>query len=517
MNKRGEILAAIDIGTNSFHLIVTRINPHTGRFRILTRQREIVRLGSSSSDMKYLSESATNKAIETLRHFKATADAYHAPIRAVATSAVREAANKNEFLSEVKRETGIAIEIASGSEEARLIYLGILQALPVFNETILSIDVGGGSTEFLVGRRRQSVYTNSLKLGAVRLTMKFFAEERLTKHSLKECRKFIEGLLTPVVRDLRRYSYSTVVGTSGTIQNIAKIIRYSRTGSLQGNVNHFSFDHDELDDVVERILKTKEKNAKGHIEGLDPARADIIVAGALILQNIFEECEIDSMVVSDYALREGVILDSIEKKYSRLKFHHLSDIRLGSINHLSEHFHGDRAHADHVARLALEIFDQTTSLHKLGSTEREYLEAAAILHDIGFFISHSLHHLHSYYIVRNAELLGFTENEKEIIANIARYHRKSHPKFKHETFGNLNDEEQIVVQKLAAILRIAEGLDRTHAGAVQAVRCRISATAVTCTLKRALRSKLNLEIWGANWKKGLFEETFGRKVAFVVQ
>jgi exopolyphosphatase/guanosine-5'-triphosphate,3'-diphosphate pyrophosphatase len=191
-------LAAIDIGTNSFHLIITEVETDTGNFKILGREREIVRLGSSSSDMKYLSRDAANRGIKTLKRFKALADAAGAQVRAVATSALREALNQDEFISQVRDEIGIKIEIASGYEEARFIYLGVLQSLPVFDNTVLLIDIGGGSTEFLVGQKRGILYDNSLKLGAIRLTQRFFPDGKYDNSAVKDCRKFIRGSMNPV-------------------------------------------------------------------------------------------------------------------------------------------------------------------------------------------------------------------------------------------------------------------------------------------------------------------------------
>ena len=220
------------------------------------------------------------------------------------------------------------------------------------------------------------------------------------------------------------------------------------------------------------------------------------------------------MTISEYALREGIILDTIEKYHRKSKFDHFHDIRYTSVLHIAETFQYEKEHARQVVHLALDIFDQTVPLHKLGPGERVYLEAAAMLHEVGLYVSHAQHHRHSYYLIRNAELLGFTENEKEIIANVARYHRKSHPKMKHEGFSKLNADDRDIVIKLAAILRIADGLDRTHASAVKSLRCRRSRSSVHFHLRKAKRGKIELEVWGANRKKELFEKAFHVNVHF---
>ena len=507
-------IAAIDIGTNSFHLIIAEINPSTGRFKTLAREREIVRLGSGSADMKYLSDNAMSRGIETLKRFKRMADAARAPIRATATSAVREAVNQDEFKRRVKSETDIKIEIISGMEEARLIYLGVLQALPVFNKQVLLIDIGGGSTEFLIGKQRKIQYDNSLKMGAVRLTHRFFSSKNIDSKSVKLCRQYISGLMNPISRGVRALDTEMVVGTSGTILNIASMIQRERDEEPSVRLNNFSFSRDELESIVEKVVRAKDAKQRSKIDGLDPSRSDIIVAGALILEQVFKEFKIKKMTVSEFALREGIILDTIEKAHKRTNGRSLDDIRYNSVLHLAENFGYEEQHSRHVAHLAIRIFDQTKRLHLLGKRDREYLEAAAILHEVGLFISHVQHHWHSFYLIRNGELLGFTENEKAIIANVARYHRKSHPKYKHEAFRNLTPDDQAIVTKLAAILRIADGLDRTHESLIKDISCRQSKRSVIMKLRRARRIPVELEIWGANRKKDLFESTFHRNVRY---
>jgi exopolyphosphatase/guanosine-5'-triphosphate,3'-diphosphate pyrophosphatase len=328
-------LAAIDIGTNSFHLVVAEVDPRTGRFRILDREKEIVRLGSGSTDMKYLSDPAMNRGIQTLTRFRRIAASMGAPIRAIATSAVREAINQEQFLRRVRTETGIKVEIASGIEEARLIHLGVLQSLPLYNQRILLVDIGGGSTEFLVGRRRHIAFSNSLKLGAVRLTQRFFRTGRTEKRAVRECRQYVKGMLAPIERSVARHTLETCVGSSGTIANIANIIRLRRGGSEDAPINGSRFTRRQLTEVVDEILSCNDTSERLRIRGLDAARADIIPAGAIILEQIFDSLGLRSMTVSEYALREGIILDTVEKWHASGRVHHLSDLRLSSVQHVA--------------------------------------------------------------------------------------------------------------------------------------------------------------------------------------
>lgn len=512
MKKKPDRLAAVDIGTNSFHLVIVEVDNAGQEFKVLDREKEIVRLGSGSSDMKRLSRQAMERGLAALKRFKALADALGAPLRAVATSAVREAANQEEFRVRAKREVGIEIEIISGFEEARLIYLGILKALPVFGKRVLLVDIGGGSTEFLLGQKDTILFDNSLKLGAIRLTERFFLYPKVRPRAIEECREYIRGMLNPVVRELKRRDWELAVGTAGTIENVAQMVRILRGEGRNGGLNNFRFTREELDHVVNRVLEARTPRQRAKIKGLDPDRTDIITAGVLILEQVFEELDLWQMTVSGYALREGLVIDTIHKRYKRKWV--FDDLRHKNVLSLAQRFNYDEAHAQHTALLALRLFDQTKSLHGLGEAERDFLETAALLHDVGFHISHAQHHLHSYYLIRNSEMLGFTEDEKEIIANLARYHRKSHPKPKHETFQRFDAHGQEIVRTLAALLRIADGLDRSHTNAVRDVVCRITPRRLKLSLRPAPGTDLTLEIWGALRKKALLEELFGRSVIF---
>ncbi|MBZ0201505.1 MAG: Ppx/GppA family phosphatase [Ignavibacteria bacterium] len=507
-------LAAIDIGTNSFHLIIVEVDTNTGKFNILGREKESVRLGSGSKDMKFLGEDAMNRGIEALKKFSSLAESAGAQVRAIATSAVREAVNQQEFIMRARVEAGIRVEVASGVEEARYIYLGILQSVPVFDKRILMIDIGGGSTEFLIGEGRDIHYDNSLKLGAIRLTERFFGDKDTDSKSVKACRAYISGFMASVTRQSAKHKYDIAVGSSGTILNIASMINLKRGGNVETRLNNFVFSKSELYEVVNEIVEAKSLKQKLKIPGLDPARADIITAGALLLEQIFKELKIKEMMISEYALREGIILDTIEKKFILKDEDHLGNLRYNSVMHVAENFRIEKEHSAHVTGLALKIFDLTKKLHKLGNIEREYLEAATILHEVGGFVSHSQHHRHSYYIIRNAEMLGFTENEKEIIANVARYHRKSHPKAKHADYVKLSAEDQLVIRKLAAILRVADGLDRSHTSSIKEIECTIVDKRIVFTL-HGDEANIELEKWGAESKKQLFEEVFGVEVVFV--
>jgi len=508
-------LAAIDIGTNSIHLVVVRFKDNK-RFEILAQEKEVVRLGSGSKDMKVLKDDAMDRAIETLKRFKQIADISKAEVKAVATSAVREALNQGAFLQRAKKEAGIQVEVISGFEEARLIYLGVLQTLPILEKKILLVDIGGGSTEFMLGRGGEVLEANSLKLGALRLTDSFFKADPLDFKAVSRCREFVRAFLNPMARTVLRKGYEIAVGSSGTILNLAQIVQVNRGDPPSRLLSNFAFTREELAEVVKALIKADTLKKRQKVDGLDPERADIILAGAIILEQVFEEMHIESMTVSDFALREGVILDTLQQSKADT-YSHLNDIRYKGVLHLADSCHYEEGHSHKVAQLSLQLFDQLQSLHQLEAVFREYLEAASLLHDIGFFISHAQHHRHSYYIIRNSEYLtGFTSHEIELIAQIARYHRKSAPKQKHEEFARLAPTDQLAIRKLSSLLRLASGLDRTHASLVETLRCELSGDNLTVYLKTAPGADAQLEVYTAESRKKLFEEVYGVKLNFLV-
>ncbi len=506
-------LAAIDIGTNSFHLIIVKILDD-GNFEIIDREKEVIRLGEGNTDeIKEIKKPAIERAIETLKKFKAIADSHNADIKAVATSAVRESLNKDEFRREIKLTTGVDIEVISGTEEARLIYLGVLKSVPIFDKYSLCIDIGGGSTELIVGKDGNILFSNSHKIGAVRLTQKFFPDYETSKDKIKECREWIKGEIFSSIRKIKEFPLDIIVGTSGTINSLGFLV-YSKSHKVDQNytiLNNFEFTDSDLKSVSKEILKKKSYEDRKKIKGLDSKRADIIPAGTIILQTIIDELQIKSITLSDYALREGIIIDELQKMGFLNKFPNLRNIRENSVMQLAKSSNYDLNHCRHVEKLAGQIFDQTKEIHNLDENDKEYLNAASILHDIGYHISHSNHHKHGQYIISNSELLGFNEDEIKIIANIARYHRKSHPKLRHQEYASLKSESREKVEKLSAILRIADSLDRTHQTLVEEIIIDNKDDSIIFKLKCETKYP-EVEIWNLERRQKLFEEIFNKKI-----
>ena len=514
MRKNNKYIAAIDAGTNSFHLIVVKALPD-GNFEIIDREREQIRLGEGNiGDIKNITPDAMARAVVAFRRFKGIADSHGAKIRAVATSAVRESLNKSELLKKVADETGVEIEVISGYEEARLIYLGVLKSVPVFERKALVIDIGGGSTEFIIGEKGKTHFSVSLKLGAVRLTQKFFPGNEITQNSITECRNWIHGELYNVAETAKRTGFDLCVGSSGTIMAAGSMIEASGKKKKSQNfiLNNYEIKRSDFTAIRDEVLNRKTEEKRRRIPGLDEKRADIIPAGILIVDEIFKLFGLEKMIISSYALREGLIIDTLQKDQTEEKRPAFLDIRRDSVVQLAGTCDFDRDHCNYVALLSLQVYDQLQRLHNLDKVCREYLEAAAVLHDIGYQISHTNHHHHSYYIIRNSELLGFNETEISIIAYVARYHRKSHPKESHNDFSSLSEKTQMIIRKLAAILRIVDALDRTHSKVVSRIESEISKNEVVLNLYIDPAKNAEIELWNLERRQGLFEEVYSKKV-----
>lgn len=514
MTRPPDRIAAIDLGTNSFRMLVAEARPGRSAFRVLARGKEMVRLGSGDPAMRRLAPDAMARGLASLRRFRQIAGRHGAVTRAVATSAVREASNRGEFLRRAEAEAGMRIEVASGDEEARLIYAGVLSALPAARRRrTLLVDIGGGSTEFLLGTAGRVDYANSLRMGAARLTGRFFRGGGLRARDVAACRAHVRGMLAPVARALRGRRFDLAVGTAGTVQCMARMALAFRGKRPSADLNGFAFTARELRRAVATLLSARTLRARARLPGVGTARADIAPAGALILEGAVEALGIASMTFSEGALREGIVAGWLETR--RGGADPTARARRESVGALAARADCETSHTRQVARLALRLFDQTRRLHCLGVADRELLWAAATLHDVGLFVSHVQHHRHAYYLIRNADLLGYTEEEKEILANVARYHRKSHPKERHEGYAGLPRGGRERVRRLAAILRIADGLDRSHASRVADLLCASAGKILRIRLIPACRGDaLELERWGAGLKKGLFEEVFRKKVRF---
>lgn len=305
--------AAIDIGTNSFHLIIVEVT-ETGELKLLDREREFLRLGSEfGEDLSFISNGEIEKAVVVLKRFTSLANHYKASIRAVSTSAVRESKNKLEFINTMFEQTGITVETIEGAEEANLIFLGMKNALPINDKSILGIDIGGGSTEFIYGVNGKSVFVESIKIGAVRLSKKFFPDFIITDSAVKQCNDYVEQLIEVSQHIKTNVDIDFAVGSSGTVDTICLIKQTKNKTKIKTRLNGFEFDKSELDEIYNHVMSLKTPAERTSVKGIEAKRADIIPAGFIILKKVFEIFNIKKMVLSEYALREGVVYDLINR------------------------------------------------------------------------------------------------------------------------------------------------------------------------------------------------------------
>ncbi|MEM7095902.1 MAG: Ppx/GppA phosphatase family protein [Actinomycetota bacterium] len=504
-------VAAIDIGTNSFHLLVAEVGDD-GEFSVLTTEKETVRLGEGPGDIRELSPAAMERGIAALKRFAAIAASFDASVDAVATSAVREADNGSEFVERAREEAGIRVEVIPGVEEARLIHLGVLQALPLFDRQLLLVDIGGGSTEFLIGKSGRTLAARSIKLGHLRLTNRFFPNGDITADGIDECRQFVRAFLSPIAASLGPLGHQVAVGSSGTATSIGEMIRLRRTGDTGSPGLDVRIDRDGLEELIAELTQWPSAAERAeNVEGLSVRRSDVIVAGALLLHEIFLALDISEMVTSPFALREGVLLDrthGIEGGTRRL-----ADLRRESLLRMAEDYEEDLGHVEHATRLALEMFDDLAPLHELRLTDRELLEAAGLLHNVGLFVSHAAHHQHSEYIIRNSDrLTGYNEREIEVIAQVARYHRRSAPKSSHPRYMALSKSDQRRVSWMAGILRVAIALDRTRSDLVTSVHATFDDQNIEIRCKVAEGADPSVEVYMANDRSSLLAKVSRRLV-----
>lgn len=507
-----ELVAALDIGTNSFHLVVAK--PVPGGFEVVTREKEVVRLGHGGGDMKEISEDAMSRGVKCLVRLAEIARSHDAELRAVATSAVREARNKSDFVKRVRKAADIDVEVVSGVEEARLIHLGVLNAIGVHDRPMFMCDIGGGSTEVVVGLDDEVLFARSFKLGAVRLTDRFFSGQSLHPSAVPSCRALIRSSLSVVAPEVQELGFEVVAASSGTAETIARIIVGMRGETEPRTMNRFEFSGDEVRAVVAALQSEPTVEARARRFQLEPNRADIILAGALILEGIVDTFELKSILFSDYALREGLLLDTLRRE-GLIEVDEDHDAARRSVQQLADRCDDRPDHSRHVAELAVSLFDQLDEVLGLPAESRRYLEFAAMLANVGVVVSHAKHHLHTYYLVRNAELMGLNDREVEIIAQVARYHRKSVPKDEHAEFAALPADDRRIVRGLAALLRIAVGLDRTYDARVKSASVKVGDGEISVTVKpRGKKADVALNLYAANERKGLLADVTKRRVKF---
>lgn len=545
-----KMLAAVDMGTNTFHMIVVKVDPN-GRFRKVDSHKEYVRLGSGTlSTSGTIGIEAEQRALNAMRRFRQLAEFRHTEMmRIVATSAVREAKNRGKFLKKIEEVAGVGVEVLSGKDEARLIYLGILQALPVYNKSVMTVDIGGGSTEFVLGYCGEVVYATSLKLGHIRLGESILRSKdgELLVGQIEELKRQIRATFTnsDLVEKVREIGFEMAIGSSGTIDFIHQAIRKGHAVELGDGCESMpvsfqafrdcEFTRVELNAIVKMLCTIKNQEECAKLLRFTEKSINSIASGAILLQEIFEILGIDKMTVSPYALREGVIADTLVKTCDEYRSD--PNIRWSSVISLARRFNNKkRMESDmHSAQLAKELLEglqrckeddqDCFSVAGLPVDENyiNLMEAAIMLHSIGMFVNHKGYHKHSYYLIKNNEHLhGYSPMEIEVIALLARYHRKKFPRYKHDCLSKLPQEVQKKVVALSAIIRIAVAFERSNFSAIQHVDVKYAKEkyiiVVTPSVDPLLGSSrdVSLEVWAAESESNHFEEVFQRKMSIAV-
>ncbi len=493
------ILAAIDIGSNAIRLAVGECEP--GRKIELTENlRESVRLGQDVFTRGAIAEETIEAAVGAFQRFaSAIAMRGASRVRAVATSAVREATNRELFVDRIAATSGIEIEIINPEEEARLIHLAVAESINLKNKLALLIDIGGGSTELTFVSDGMILSTESLRIGAVRLLQVF--EER--KHG--EARfnvllgEYVEALRKRITRDIGSRTFDLAVGTGGNIDALADL-----RVSLLGRGKDTAIAATELDELLKRLQGMRYEQRVKDL-GLRPDRADVIVPAAHVLRSVLRAAKIVDLAVPKVGLKEGLLLDMIDE-FSGTRRSARREQVIAAALQLGRKYSFDEQHGLTVARFAIDLFDQTRSIHNLALEHRLLLEVAALLHDIGSFVNLSEHHKHTYYILTNSPVVGLGLPQMQIVANAARYHRKSFPKVQHDGYRVLSSRDRVVVTKLAALLRMADALDNEHASKVSGIHVDFRKPRLMLTLQG--EGDLLLEKWALVKKAELFEETF---------
>jgi exopolyphosphatase / guanosine-5'-triphosphate,3'-diphosphate pyrophosphatase len=505
-------LAAIDIGTNSVHMIVVQVRPDFS-FEVIDREKEMVRLGAGGLDGRKLTHEATTSALAALSKFERLARSHQVDeILAAATSATREAENGGEFLAAIERTTGIRPRIITGTEEARLIHIAAVYGVDT-PKTAVVIDIGGGSVEVTRGTGQQVQFARSFKIGVIRLTERFVSSDPLSGRDERKLVKHIEAQVDRYLRHVVAAGFDRVIGTSGTILSIGTVATAVERGSVPPETRNLRVPVKSIR-KFRKLATELDLEERLHLPGLDPRRADLTVAGAVLLDTLLRKLEAEEITLCDLALREGLVLDYIQRHRSEIaRVDRYPDVRRRSTFELAERCNWEAEHSRQVARLALSLFDRTMTIHGLGDREREWLEYASLLHDIGNHISYQRHHRHSYYLIKNGDLRGFEPEEIEVIALVTRYHRRATPQRSHIGYETLSAPLRKTVRILAAFLRIAETLDRSRNGVVRKVDVRDRAG--TLRLDVSAIGDSELEVWAANRQLKALEDALKRSARIV--
>lgn len=501
--------AAVDIGSNSVRLKISRLVRH--HLTEILEDREVTRLGESVFRSGFLSPEAIASTVKVLRRFhRAVQNAGVDAVRVVATSALRDARNARAFLEWVRSSTGWDVEIISGLEEARLIHLGLVSTMRLNLSRLLMVDLGGGSCELTISDENHIRSTISLPLGAVRLTNEFLLHDPPRKSEMRQMQGFIVREITRIADRIRRARPKAVIATSGTAESLAAVCHglYKTKGARASSVSRAQMQR------IAKLITRLPLEGRRKLSGVGPRRAEIIVAGSAVYAALLDRCQLGGFRYSPLGLRDG-ILEQMAAEYDRStrSGKQIESERWDSIRNAVQHYRVDMDHALQVRESAMQLFSALRALHQLPQEYAEWLSAAAMLYEVGDYVNRNGRHRHTHYIISHSEILGYTPEQRKIIAAVARYLGKSRPAPEDGAVKILMREDQECIPKASLLLRLARALNLSRSGAVREVRVRLRDAEVKLQLLTKVRGKADLELWAVEKEKSYFREVFGRELS----
>jgi exopolyphosphatase/guanosine-5'-triphosphate,3'-diphosphate pyrophosphatase len=495
-------IAAIDVGSNAIRLAIANANTDGG-YQTIYSVREPVRLGQDVFTKGTISAQTIDRTIQTFNEFKKQLERHHAThVKAVGTSALREATNRDAVLKAITNATGIEISIIGGEEESRLIHQAVKEVVNLKNKVALLVDIGGGSVEVVLADDTTVLCTESYSMGSVRL-LKILDEKAGEERFNQLVTEYVDATQRRLEQEIGNQKIDVCVGTGGSIESLGDL----RRDLFEKNSNQ-KVTADELKSLVKKLRGSTFEERIQNLR-LRPDRADVIVPAAIVLQKIVQQAGVNEVVIPGIGLKDGVLLEILSQLRDQEKRIHRDQV-VDSARRLGKKFFYDEKHAKVVAKLALQIFDQTQTVHELDTEARLILEVAALLHDIGHYVNVANHHKHTFYLIQSSALIGLTQLQMDMVANVARYHRKSPPKVQHKPYEDLAPKHRVTVSKLAAILRLADALDHEHASTVENVEIEFKRPRFQFRLKG--KGDMLLEKWALSAKRDLFESVFEANV-----
>ncbi|MBL9078129.1 MAG: Ppx/GppA family phosphatase [Planctomycetes bacterium] len=498
----------VDMGSNAIRFLVAEATGPT--VNVLENHRLPVRLGRDVFHAGQIPDATMADAVDAFRRFRATCDRLAVQrIRAIATSAMRDARNRDLLIDRVREACGIEIEVISGTQEAYLLKLAVERVVDLRRGASILVDVGGGSVEVVLVEDGQVTSADSYRLGALRMLESLRDSSTPNESFVELMRKHLRSLERRIVDRFEGRSFVRYVAVGGNIESLVDLVQ-ARGGVRRQDGIEASQLADLAKEVDELAAMTIEQRMERR--ALRPDRADTIVPAGIVYVRLGELAAVPTVLVPRVGIKDGLLQEVFQGHFDSFAAEDHVDVVLSSCRAMGRRFHFEADHAETVLALARQLFDQTRELHGLGGRARVLLEAAALLHDVGVSVNNDGHHKHSQYLIEASELVGLTDEERHLVGLLARYHRKSAPSRDHAEFTALRRRDRTLLERLAALLRLADALDRQHAGVVQAVTVKIreGSMEITPALRGEPRTRLTLEARAVEEKGLLFAQLFGR-------